>query len=151
MSTKTKKKLCWNCEGSIDVKVDKCPFCGVSADVTPIPGTQPKGKSLPKASSGIPQAPYAIKEENPPENASTEASAPTSDFQAIAFSLSFLLLGTVLAIFSFVLYLFSDAQGILTLQWHASYWYIYLLIALPLLYLGWRTASTLSSAEEESL
>ena len=143
MNNKNKTKMCWNCEGNVDIKAEKCPFCGVSTDVTPIPGTQPK-KAQPAPAAVNKKAPagfYQPKEEvqeNPKEN----------PFQATALAISALLLGTVLAIFSFMLALFSNSKGIFTLSWHGEWWYIYLVIALPLLWLGWRTASHLNAEAE---
>lgn len=143
MNTKNKKKLCWNCEGSVDLNAEKCPFCGVSTDVTPIPGTQPKKQAQPITSpKKAPTAPYIPKEET------AEESKEGNPFQATAIAVSALLLGTVLAIFSLMLALFSNAQGIFTLSWHGQWWYIYLVVALPLLWLGWRMASRLNAETE---
>lgn len=137
MNTKNKKKLCWNCEGSVDVGAERCPFCGVSTDVTPIPGTQPK-KAQPAPPKKAPAPPYQLKEE------SAEETKESNPFQAATLAISTLLLGTVLTIFSLVLALFSNSKGIFTLSWSGEWWYIYLIIALPLLWLGWRTASRLN-------
>ena len=141
MNTKNKKKLCWNCEGSVDVSAEKCPFCGVSTDVTPIPGTQPK-KASPPQNKKAPAGPYPLKEE------AQEESKEGSTFQTTALAISTLLLGTVLGIFSLVLALFSNSKGIFTLSWSGEWWYIYSVIALPLLWLGWRTASRLNAEAE---
>lgn len=147
MSGKTKKKLCWNCEGNVDLKHETCPYCGVSLNISPIAGTKPDPKPPYRstANSKVPPAPYPIKE----EEKSVEEPAASNEFRSIAFSLTFLLLGSVLSIFSLILALFADANGIFTLRWQAQYWYIYLILAIPLLYFGWRASSQLNSAEEE--
>jgi len=154
MSIKPKKKLCWNCEGNVEEKHENCPYCGVSMNVSPLAGTKtaddllapPYRSNSSNKDQSIPKAPYSNKEEPPAEVVS--APATTGEFQSAAVSLTFLTVGSVFALFSLVLALFSDKQGVLTLHWHASYWYIYLLIALPLLYLGWRGSARLIQSED---
>ena len=142
MNNKNKTKLCWNCEGSIDLKAEKCPFCGVSTDVSPIPGTQPKKAQAPQASNKkAPAGFYQPKEE-------IQEESKESPFQATALAISALLLGTVLAIFSLMLALFSNSKGVFSLSWNGDWWYVYLAIALPLLWIGWRTAARLNAEAE---
>lgn len=135
--------MCWNCDASVDISAEKCPLCGVSTDVSPIPGTQPNKKGQTVQNKRAPSAPYQIKEEPPVED-----SKEGSPFQAAAFAVSTLLLGTVLTIFSLMLAFFSNSKGIFTLSWHSEWWYVYLAIALPLLWLGWRTASRLNAESQ---
>lgn len=134
MNTKNKTKLCWNCDGIVDIAAHKCGFCGVSTDVSPIPGTQPK-KTPPMSSKKGSTAPYQTKEEV------SEESRESNPFQTATLAISTLLLGTVLAIFSLILALFSNSNGIFTLSWNGEWWYIYLILAIPLLWVGWRSAS----------
>ena len=30
MNKTAKKRLCWNCEGSVSLEAETCPYCGVS-------------------------------------------------------------------------------------------------------------------------
>lgn len=159
MSTKTKRKLCWNCEGNVSLEDETCPYCGVSLDVAPIAGTEPKNERFASpfkisVQPIIPTAPYPpkIEEKAPeqPENTpSLETGQTSSDLQQTLLTLLSLLLGTVLIIFGFILLLFSDKNGIFTLQWHGSYWFIYVLFGAPLLYYGWRAVSQFSDEENE--
>jgi|688.fasta_scaffold02929_28 hypothetical protein len=148
MNTKIKKKLCWNCEGNVLQQDSLCPYCGVSLEVSPIPGTDGKDPFLPpyRLMSGsaqeqnIPIAPYTPEQgEEVEENTrSSERQEPSQDIASIAIPLSALLLGSVFVLFSFILFIFSDAHGVLTLNWNGTYWFLYLLLGLPLLYFGWK-------------
>ncbi len=55
-------------------------------------------------------------------------------------SLLLLSLGGHLFTLAWLLFFFSD-HGKLVLEWKARYWFIYLLISLPLLYHGWKKLS----------
>lgn len=54
--------------------------------------------------------------------------------------LLFLLLGGNLIIIGLLQFFFSE-NGILRLQWESKYWFVYCLIAAPLLYLGYKKAN----------
>ncbi len=152
------KKLCWNCEGNVLIDQDTCRYCGVSLDVSPIPGTANQSHSPPPyklistpANQSIPAAPYSApekdisaKEEAIPEE---ELSQPSNLFQNTAIAVSSLMLGVVFSLFGIILFAFSDAQGIFTLSWHARYWFVYVLMALPLLYIGLRTTDSLNNQD----
>ena len=155
MSAKTKKKLCWNCEGNVELKHENCPYCGVSLNVSPLAGTKTHADLAPpyrvasNHSSSIPNAPYSSPSSET-ESKTTDKLPSTGEFQAIAISLTFLFIGSVFGIFGILLFLFSDSQGVFTLSWHGSYWYIYVLLALPLLFLGWKVSHQLNNHVEES-
>lgn len=151
MNTKTKKKLCWNCEGNVSLQDEQCPYCGVSLDVTPIPGTNgnhihfdPPYKLNSLENALIPPAPYASvqSEEEQKEEELPVSSDGGSELKSTVISLSLALLGTVMVLFSLILFIFSDNKGVLTLNWNGAYWYVYLLIGIPLFYLGWRFAAS---------
>lgn len=161
MNTKTKKKLCWNCEGNVAIIDETCPYCGVSLDVSPMlsnavgsDALNPPYKYTKSTSeTTIPLAPYRT-EEQEGQNSTEEASPPplgtvkaTHELQKTAIALSSLLLGFTLLLFAAILLLFSDTNGYLTLRWSADYWYLYLVIGGPLLYWGWKTASSLDETE----
>lgn len=161
MSTKTKKKLCWNCEGNVALQDETCPYCGVSLDVTPIAGTGGKDIHLippyklvsNPQDQMIPEAPYPAQnpepvtaEENTPPL--PEAEETFNDINTIALPLSTLLLGAILVLFGLILFLFSDSHGVFTLHWNGTYWYLYLIIGVPLLYFGWKTSGDMVEQED---
>lgn len=141
MSTKTKRKLCWNCEGEVLLTATNCPFCGVNVEGDPL--TPPyKLQSDPT----VPQAPYANAEAPPPKE---EKEHFANDPKSIALSIAFMVAGTTFALFGLVLWLFADNAGRLTLQWKTEYWFIYVLSSLPMIFLGWK-ASRSPQEEEKS-
>ena len=130
MTTKTKKKLCWNCEGDVLLTASNCPFCGVSLEVAAME-EEKKDPFAPPYKLASPK----IEAQSPTP---TEEEPSETDPKSVILSFAFLLVGAALALFSLVLWLFADKTGHLNLRWNAQYWYIYLLLSLPLLYLGWK-------------
>lgn len=148
MSTKTKKKLCWNCEGDVLLTATNCPFCGVSLELAAMEEEKknkdpfaPPYKLVNNAKeSKIPASPYSQATE--PEIEETQEAPPSrTDPKSMVLSLAFLLVGAAFAIFGVVLWLFADKTGHLNLRWNAQYWFIYLLLSLPMIYLGWKVTS----------
>lgn len=150
MNTKTKKKLCWNCEGNVSIDNETCPYCGVSLNVSPMAGTDPNLNAfaspfkLPSDNLSVPKAPYTAAPEEAIEQKDDAAPADEPDFalsdlHRTLLTLVSLSLGTILVVFAAILFLFSDATGTFTLHWNGSYWYLYLLVGVPLIYFGWRT------------
>lgn len=149
MSKSQKKRLCWNCEGSISFQEEVCPFCGVSVVPAFLEGTEanfaPPYSMNSEKDFGIPRSPYdtsddkthseaddsSIKDENDPE--------PTLDeFKRTVLAVVLLLSGSVFFLFGLALALFSQ-NGIFTLHWNGNIWFAYTLLALPLLFIGWRS------------
>ena len=146
MTKQAKKKLCWSCEGRVTKEAENCPYCGVYLSPNGIDGTSPSTiwdppykLSSDEENQTAPSAPYTLpREENmleaPLDNSSTIKSVLTP--------LVLLLSGSVFFVFGLILYLFST-NGTLTLRWDASYWYLYIGLAMPLLIYGWKTLSDL--------
>ncbi len=149
MSATPKKRLCWNCDGSLSLAVDQCTYCGASLKE----GANPKQA---KKKQGVdPLAPpYAMLQEAKPakapqppfeglgkrvveeeEDVVSEENVNTSDSTTVFSSLLFLLGGSVFFLFGLVLWLFSQ-NGVFTLNWNGDYWYVYLSSGLALLGLG---------------
>lgn len=149
-----RKKLCWNCEGSVSLSEETCPFCGVSVVPAFLEGAgaefAPPYSTYKEKDNSIPKSPYGFHEDKgdldiqqQPKEAD-EAEPALDEFKRVALSLTFLLCGSVFLLFSLALGLFSH-NGIFTLQWDANYWFIYTLLALPLLFVGWRTLMKLDA------
>ncbi|MGE3954110.1 MAG: hypothetical protein AB7F31_02790 [Parachlamydiales bacterium] len=157
MTAVKNRKLCWNCEGSVHIHATKCPFCStdLTAGTSPhlehveplSPYTPPnrQQKTTAPAPPYNPQRGYEIdsaaeeygtqfRAEEPQQQVEEEEEAgPTN-----ALPLLLLLPGIFFLLFGLVLVLFSH-DGELTMRWNARYWFVYLLIAMPMLYFGWRT------------
>lgn len=145
MSTTQKTKLCWNCEGSVSVELENCPYCAVY--LGPPEGgddlLDPPYRMSEEGDQQAPAAPYAL-EEAADEQVKEAAQTSVDEVKTVALPLAFLSLGTVFFMFGLVLLLFSH-QGVLTLHWNGHYWFIYLFTALPMLFLGWRALNKLES------
>ena len=164
-------KLCWNCEGSVHPHAIHCPYCGVSLTTREPAETESIARSYaintPRGHTGgdIPAPPYNLPQgrhesgardvhkeewrEAIAEEENTSGGFLTSFLAEPLMPIVLLLPGIVLFLFGLMLVAFSS-QGVLTLEWSAKYWFVYLLLAAPLLYFGWRILGTSSADEEES-
>lgn len=155
MNATLKKKLCWNCEGRVGLEEQNCPFCAVYLGPAPNDAGERKDDIL--------APPYKIVDSHESENSlathysvnETEsvkvAEMPTevkasSDIQNVALPITFLSGGLVFLLFGLILYLFSS-NGVFTLTWNGSYWYLYFAIAIPLLVFGWKSLQHLDKKE----
>lgn len=153
MSATPKRKLCWNCDGSLSLAVDQCTYCGASLKE----GAAPK----PKKPVDHLAPPYAMLQDNKPgaapqppfdilgkpasstnaveESSESDEATSSSETTTVFSSILFLLGGSVFFLFGLVLWLFSH-NGVFTLHWNGDYWYVYLSGGAALLFLGWRAA-----------
>lgn len=156
MNQKSKKKLCWNCEGRVGFTDEHCSYCGVYLSPSTTVDLPEKGDDTysPPYSAGrsetgfTPQPPY---QQRADESLQSEAlqHAPaeeTNDMRSVVLSLSTLLTGSVFFLFGLVLLLFSR-NGNLVLQWSGEYWYIYLCSGILMLLIGWRVVQRLDHEE----
>lgn len=164
MNAKPKKKLCWNCEGSTAFQDEHCPYCGVS--LTPLSIGDSAGKENlfappyrlgnSKEEKQIPSSPYAeknsqnqLQEEKISLNSTSQSESDetnkisTDEIKTYLIPLVLLMAGTLFLIFGLALILFSNNET-LTLRWDATYWYAYFLLAMPMLFLGWRSLMQLN-------
>jgi len=149
MDNLKRKKLCWNCEGSVTFSEETCPFCGVSVVPAFLEGAEaefaPPYKLTEEKDFGIPKSPFALDEPDEGREIVTQAkqaAIPLQETEAGTFkqaALAAVLLsgGAVFFLFSLALGLFSH-NGIFTLQWDATYWFVYTFVAVVFLFIGWR-------------
>lgn len=162
MNLKSKKKLCWNCEGRVGFTEEHCPFCGVylSPSTTTIAPEEresnytvsgyspPYNSNSPEARVNAPPPPYQHQSDDSLQSEALEQALPkeSETMRSVVISLSTLLGGSVFFLFGLVLLLFSR-NGNLVLQWSGEYWYIYLCGGIFMLLLGWRTVQQLDPEE----
>lgn len=154
MSTKTHKRLCWNCDGYVHVYEVKCPYCAVSLleqikEGRSIEEKQSLSQSMEEKNTQIAfnefQPPYQNygANFNEPEIKKIEPikkelnSKPAADIENPFAALILVLPGTVLFLLGLTMLLFSS-EGKLIFQFKAKFWFVYLLGSLPLLYAGYR-------------
>jgi hypothetical protein len=166
MTNAKNRKLCWNCDGSVHIHATKCPFCGTELVAEEAPPTQqtfqqtyqqPEPPPQP-VSQEPPPPPYVQRvqsqsyalpqqsswQEQLPEEESKPAPEPRA--RGDAMPLLMLLPGAFFFLFAMLLLLFSE-DGLLTLSWQAKHWFVYFLVAMPLLYLGWRSLNRVTEPE----
>ncbi|ADI37479.1 putative uncharacterized protein [Waddlia chondrophila 2032/99] len=141
MSTKQKKKLCWNCEGRVSFEEENCPYCSVYLG----PAIEKDGKQNVLAPPyqiieeeedlDALESPYQIEGDSAAEEV-PELDEAKNDMRQVVLPLGMLSAGSLFFLFGLMLLIFSD-HGTLTLSWSADYWYLYVLLALPALFFGW--------------
>jgi hypothetical protein len=147
MNSKAKVKICWNCEGRVSLKDENCPYCAVylhpednEDEEEEEISLEPPYKVISGPGPSIPKAPYTSEEVESAEQVNLTISK--DHLKQIVTPLASLLFGSVFLLFGFILLLFSENQ-VLTLRWSSSYWYAYMLLAIPLLFFGWKTLESL--------
>ena len=142
----TKKRVCWNCEGSVSLNEEVCPFCGVSVIPASLDGTDhgfvppymPHSLKGTEAAHPSPYRPWneeSVKETS--KEVEEEPKLGTDDFKKVVASTTLLLAGSVFFLFGLALVLFST-DGTFSLKWDGSLWYVYLIFSVPLIYFGWK-------------
>ncbi len=154
MNKPSKKRLCWNCEGSVSLEAETCPYCGVSVVPATLEnvnvGFMPSYRMGEVQDSAIPRSPYEDDEAEPGQqepgqeiSKELEEDEPAFDeFQRTLLATVLLLTGSVFFLFGLALMLFSH-NGVLSLQWDSSLWFVYTALAVPLLFFGGRYLSKL--------
>lgn len=149
MNAIPKKKLCWNCEGRVAFTDENCPYCGVYLSSSSLIPQQEDSSSHQApyknvTDKSVPASPYELKNQTnnavQEEEETVDRLQEEADFSQRNYLMSFLLLltGSVFFVFGLILLVFSR-EGVLTLQWNASYWFLYLGAAISLFFLGWRS------------
>lgn len=125
-----KKKICWNCEGSVPRDAQNCPFCAVYLNREE-EGSPPFRMDVNENEEEVESfdSEEEIKEEK-------KRSFSFSGWRGTVFSLILLMAGLFFLLFGFIITVFSE-NGFLTLQWSAQYWWAYFALALPLLAIGY--------------
>lgn len=119
MSNKKRMKMCANCDGMVDLEVIICPYCG-----NDVAQTQEKTSHL----NDLYPPPYQPKEENVKEREEEEKKVSIWPF--FIFSI-----GVNISLFGLFLFLFSS-KGELFLRWKSSFWFVYVLVGAPLIFIG---------------
>lgn len=157
MKTKKRQKMCYNCEGEVDLDVIVCPFCAADLRVErpemqrPAYDASLSVKNLNTHQSLYP--PQYVSNANEEEETTQEHPQYSQDHEMIApveeieqksifgptilltLGLQFLLFGLFMLFFSY--------DGLMTFQLDARLWFFYLLAAVPLLIFGYRSLSKL--------
>ena len=151
MRVKDKQKICSHCEGRISVEADTCLYCGMPlledrkeeqkpVDIMSslqggIPSLYPPlyAQKSETQEVGKQEFMHKIKPHYAAENTVEKESQEVD--KSNFFSLLLALLGSNLFILGLMQGFFSEG-GVLQLEWNCKYWFLYLLLAVPMLYMG---------------
>jgi len=148
--------MCPNCEGNVALEVSICPYCGSSVfDTNDNLANQAhsddiKSLSYEETLASLYPPPYkpsiidtseSYEKEEEDFSKKEEKDLKSKEDVKIkksAFSSTILFwTGVNIFIFSLLLLCFSD-NGVLYLKWNGSFWFLYTLLSLPLLYFGFK-------------
>jgi len=148
MNGKPKMKMCWNCEGNVQISEPYCPYCRVlvgnpevespeTAQQTfaPLYQTISPGEKKPLATPLYSLQEPIIQDVIPDDSDSEEQDSNSEDALQTVFTMLLLMGGAVVFLFSGILYFFSE-NGYLILKWKADYALIYLFLGVFLLFFG---------------
>ncbi|CCB87552.1 MULTISPECIES: hypothetical protein [Parachlamydia] len=156
MNATDKKRLCWNCEARVPFSEENCSYCGVYLSPMILPGLTPEDEIpaplyKPVEDTTIPKSPYGEifeeQKEEHKESAVTLQKVPELIYEPIktvAIPMGLLLGGSVFFLFGMILFLFAS-DSFFTLQWNGAYWFIYVLLSLPMLFCGWKKMQNLDA------
>ena len=159
-----RQKMCMNCDGRVPVEATTCPYCSVDLLTQQTEKSDPisRNQAIQDSLTSLYSPPYKGKKTvdlKPNVGERIERVAPIAHHGGTAalpgalprgeeegkvgknvlFSIVALSLGSILFILGLLQIFFSDS-GTLRLEWSTKYWFIYLFLALPLLYYGYRKA-----------
>jgi len=182
MKTQKRQKLCLNCNGSVDIDVLICPFCGhdflteekesleeslykpPSRTLSPnqtiaslYPPAYRPGEEVEQDSMGIYKPAQRLSEQTMHDPSKvqdpfqqTREEVPEEKEPSVFLPVFLFSLGAFLFSLGFFIFFFST-NGYAILKWNAKYWFVYFLMAIPLLIWGYRLLNRLDQpiSEEE--
>lgn len=113
--------MCWNCEGNIALEEEICPYCRASIMPT-LEGQSTEEMGEQKTSS--------------------------DDTAFLASTMALLMGGSFFFIFGCLLLFFSN-NGYFVLRWSSHYWYLYFLVAIPMVLWGARNLMSINDDTQE--
>lgn len=150
-----KQKMCPNCEGRVPLEAEICPYCAHEIGAQAAKPQSPlfQSQTLEDSLASLYKPPYQSK---PVEEAPMPRTLPPKSLEASLYGHQeeeqaepqkakkssllptiLLMLASQLFILGF-LQLFFATDGIVRLEWDASNWFFYCLLAAPLFYFGWK-------------
>jgi hypothetical protein len=144
MKPTDRQKMCPNCDGRIPFEATQCPYCFSEQQV------DHDTKSFTASSSDFSSDPLAALYPIPASSGQktsrmAEHSEESADAQSVPFwPILMLSLGSNLLTVGILQFFFSD-HGVLRLEMNASYWFLMVLVAIPLIYFGLKNFSSKSS------
>ncbi len=142
-----RQKMCPNCDGRVAYDATQCPYCFATLQVEgAAQGTLFKHQSLQDSLTNPYTPPYGVQTTEPALEKKSTVKA--SDSTAIIgkeeasdnknfWPILFLSLAGNLFTLGVLQFFFSD-QGIVKLEMNGTYWFLFILLSLPLFYFGFK-------------
>ena len=145
MKPKKRQKLCYNCEGDVDLDVIVCPFCAADLRIEKperafFSSSAHSVKHLSGEALEVPETRYEKvrhEEASPLLSEEEEEEGGAAPTRPVWLGLVLFVLGAQLFLLAFLL-LFFQSAGAVVLKWDARFWFLYLFASIPLLILGYR-------------
>jgi hypothetical protein len=142
-----RQKMCTNCDGRIPYEATQCPYCfsSVQADTT---GPSSKNQSIQESLTSLYAPPYKSGSPSEPEERRPSAKAEEGTLalkneepaEIQGFWPIFLLsVGANLFTLGILQFFFSES-GVVKLEISSGYWFLFLLMSIPMCYFGLRQA-----------
>lgn len=159
-----KMRVCINCEGNMGIEDPFCPYCGQNQEAPPanrdkfappyklvqpeIPIPQPfykpqEAKTVLKPEDQLKVQVSSVQKVEKAQEKNEEPLTQNAKMRSFLLSLILMMCGSTFLLFSLSLFLFGQ-DGVLTVHWRSSHWYVYSLLALPLLLIGWKHSNKLA-------
>jgi len=150
MKPADRQKMCPNCDGRVVYEATQCPYCFATLQTEgAAQGTLFKHQSLQDSLTNLYTPPYGARTAEPAEEKKSQIK--TSEPAATVMSMEkedvsdnknfwpilFLSLAGNLFTLGVLQFFFSD-QGIVKLEVNGSYWFLFILLSLPLFYFGFK-------------
>ena len=128
-----RQKMCPNCDGRIPQESTQCPYCfaQLSADSSNSKNTTPVTDPL----SALYPPPYTTEAKITAKAVDPVSQVETASDSIPFWSILMLALGSNLLTLGILQFFFSD-RGVLRLEMNASYWFLMVIVSIPLIYFG---------------
>ncbi len=141
MRTALKIKQCWNCETNVSLSQENCVSCGVYLSPSSNESENNYNILIPPYPQNNDEELEIINKIEDREESEKKAQDPA--LKLVIATLLFLFAGSIFLLFTAFMLIFAQ-NGTLVLSLNADYWYIYLALSMPLLFLGWKGLNSLS-------
>ncbi len=152
MKSADRQKMCPNCDGRIPYEATQCPYCFTPVQVESSQPSLFKNQSIQDSLTNVFTPPYSSKSEpeekktpfRAPEDAVMAKAAPMAQVDETSVFWPVLLLSLAGNLFTLgILQFFFSENGIVKLEISSAYWFLMVLVALPLFFFGIRFANKL--------
>lgn len=152
MKPADRQKMCPNCDGRVAYDATQCPYCFATLQVEGAAQGAPfKHQTLQDSLTNLYTPPYGARPAEPAEEKKslTKTSEPTAAVATVEkedvsdnknfWPILLLSLGGNLFTLGVLQFFFSD-QGVVKLEVNGGYWFLFILLSLPLFYFGFKQA-----------